>query len=203
MSSFAQQLAIGRVGESAVAQYLKHKGYHVMPVYEIEIETGKGPQLFSAVGGYVAPDMFAFKSDGSYTCWIEAKRKTRFSWYGKGKCFVTGIDLRHWSEYCKVQELSPWDVWIMFLHMQADTWPEDIKKWGAPEQCPTGLFGKKLRDLKACQSHTSDKHGRSGMVYWSVKSLSQIAALEEIEAAAMPSTKETEQASYIEQIEPF
>lgn len=183
MSNFSQKLAIGKVGESAIAQWLKHRGHHVMPVYELEVESGKGPQLFSAEGEYIAPDMFVFKSDGTYTCWIEAKRKTRFSWWNIGKCFETGIDLHHWDQYCKVQEVSPWTIWIMFLHTQSDTWQKDIDKWNAPPTCPTGLFGNRLTELKKSISHTDPRHGKTGMVYWKAESLLHLAALEEIEIA--------------------
>jgi hypothetical protein len=178
MSEFKRMLKVGKVGEGAIAQWLKHRGNHVMPVYELEKERGKGPQLFSALGSYIAPDMFVFKSDGTAVVWIEAKTKTRFSWYGKGKYFVTGIDTRHYTEYCKVQDISPWEVWLMFLHTCSETWASDIEKWNAPAQCPTGLFGNKLNTLKNSVSHVSEK---DGMTYWRVDALQHFAALEEIE----------------------
>lgn len=180
MADFETQLRRGKVGESAIAQWLKRRGNHVMPVYELEVESGKGPQLFSSDGEYIAPDMFVFKSDGSYTCWVEAKRKARFSWWNMGKCFETGIDLHHYQQYCKVQEVSPWDVWLMFLHTQSDTWPNDIEKWNAPKTCPTGLFGEKLSVLKSKISHTDHRHGKTGMVYWKHDSLQLIANLDDV-----------------------
>lgn len=181
MNDFKNQLKKGKIGESAIAQWLKRRGNHIMPVYELEVESGKGPQLFSSDGELIAPDMFVFKSDGSYTCWIEAKRKARFSWWGKKGYFETGIDQHHYNQYCKVQDVSPWEVWLMFLHTQSDTWRTDVEKRGAPEVCPTGLFANKLSVLRKSISHTDSRHGKTGMVYWRIDTLIKMAELSEVE----------------------
>jgi hypothetical protein len=178
MSEFMEKLKHGKVGEGVIARWLKSRGNHVMPVYEIEKSAGKGPQLFSSDGSYIAPDMFVFTSNGNSVVWVEAKTKTRFSWYGIKRCFVTGIDTRHYADYCKVQSVSPWEVWIMFLHLNSETWLPDVEKWGAPSQCPTGLFGHRLSVLKDKVSHVSEK---DGMTYWTHGTLMHLAALEEIE----------------------
>lgn len=80
VATFATQLERGKIGESLIAEWLKRKGYHILPVYEKEISEGKGPQIFTAEGrGLVAPDLLAFKSDKMQ--WVEAKHKSVFSWH--------------------------------------------------------------------------------------------------------------------------
>lgn len=178
---FNAMLAQGQVGESRIACWMRKRQWAVMPVYDVEVETGKGPRLFAPSGPLIAPDMFAFKMDDTKTAyWVEAKHKTRFSWYGIKERWVTGIDQRHYEDYCRVDAETPWPVWLMFLHTVSETWPADIAKWGAPTECPVGLFGGPLKQLRECESHRSDKHGRSGMVYWAHKSLKQLATLDEV-----------------------
>lgn len=174
---FAQQLAVGKAGESKIANWLRRKGYHVLPVYEKEISEGKGPQLFTALGpGLVAPDLLAF--NGDKVRWIEAKHKSVFSWYRIGQRWVTGIDLRHYNDYLKVCELSPWPVWLLFLHSQSKT----TEHTGV---CPTGLFGESLSILAGKESHRSLRHGKSGMVYWARDDLKLLASLDEVNAASV------------------
>ena len=170
-ASFEKQLKFGKMGESAIANWFKRKGYTVLPVYEVEMNTGKGPQVFMQSAELVAPDMLCF--NGEKVFWIEAKHKSVFSWYRKEQRWETGIDLHHYEDYLQVAEKSPWPVWLMFLHYNGYT--EE-----PPHHCPTGLFGRKLSYLQEHVSHESDRHGRHGMVYWAHETLLQIATLEEV-----------------------
>lgn len=151
-----------------------------MPVYEKILDTGKGPQVYTPEQSLVAPDILAFRGDG--TLWIEAKTKTVFSWYGIGKRWVTGIDLHHYRQYLKVAEVSPWPVWLLFLHTSSVTDSRDVSKWGAPQTCPVGLFGGKLSYLSVPTniSHEHENWGKTGMIYWSHKTLTKIASLEDV-----------------------
>lgn len=169
MSIFEENLRQGQIGESIIAKWLRRRGWHVLPAYEKEIDNGKGPRLFTANGSastaqLVAPDILGIRS-GSFK-WFEAKHKTRFSWYGKGGYFVTGIDKRHFDDYCKVADVTGLPVWVLFLHTDSKTWPMDVEKWKAPPQCPTGLFGAEITKMSEQKSHQSDNHGTSGMYYW-------------------------------------
>lgn len=179
---FNQQLIAGQIGEGYIAKWLRHLGWNVLPVYEKEIHEGKGPRLFMAeLSPYkdlIAPDLFAIK--GKKFTWIEAKRKTRFSWYGKSGYWVTGIDKRHFNDYVLVQSETNITVWLMFLHIESKTWPEDIMKWNAPPTCPTGLFGNEISHLTGCVSHESNKYGSSGMIYWNIKDLKLLAELHQV-----------------------
>lgn len=179
MTTFEQKLSIGQLGESQIAQWLIRRGWAVLPVYEKEINSGKGPRLFTPEGQLVAFDMFAFHPGKLNALWIEAKHKTVFSWYRIKERWVTGIDLRHYEDYLRVADMSPWPVWLLFLHTEAYG-PRD-----EPWPCPTGLFGQTLDVLREEHniSHRSDKWGRSGMVYWAHDTLAQVATLSEVYAA--------------------
>lgn len=168
--SFHQSFAYGMVGESAIAQWLRKRGCTVLPIYEKIIDTGKGPTLFMPEGVLIAPDMLVFKSSNAW--WIEAKHKTAFSYYRKKSQFVTGIDLRHYQDYLKVDDLTPWPVWLLFLHRGGQA------KDSPPS--PAGLYGNKLNYLRKYESHRSDRHGASGMVYWAIDKLKKLAELDDL-----------------------
>lgn len=161
VNKFAQQLEIGQLGESAIALWLRGRGWAVLPIYDIEIQTGKGPRLFAPGGEWAAPDMLAYKAND--VIWIEAKHKTAFSWHRLTNRWVTGIDLRHYDHYCAIEDSSPWPVWLMFLHRGGQA------KDSPPS--PAGLFGNRLKDLRQNENHRSDKWGKWGMVYWALPSL--------------------------------
>lgn len=177
-TTFRAKLAQGRVSEGVIATWLRSVcGYHILPVYELERETNKGPVAFLDNGTpLVAPDMLAFRRDS--TKWIEAKHKSVFTWYRKDGCWTTGIDRRHWRHYCELSMNSPWPIWLLFLHQQDRT---DTRS--EPWPCPTGLFGERLSHLFLHVNHESDKWGSHGMVYWRHGTLRLLAHLDSVYAA--------------------
>lgn len=177
---FSENLAFGQVGESAIARWCKSRGHCVLPVYEKEIDSGKGPRLFAPSGQIVAPDMMVIPQFGDVV-WIEAKHKTVFSWHRISRRWVTGIDLHHYQQYQEVEHRSARRVWMFFLH-RSDTPAEIDISHGCPPQCPVGLFVQSLRRLMLSENHRSQRHGRSGMVYWAVESLKLQATLDEVES---------------------
>ena len=174
MNGFRATLAAGKVGEGRIARYLISRGWSVLPVYEKEIGEGKGPRLYTPTRPFIATDLFVFNDGDAY--WIEAKTKSVFTWrrLPPGPQWETGIDLRHYHDYCEIDDRTPWPVWLMFLHECEEPDERDLEH-GCPPSCPTGLFGNTLHYLRGHESHRSDKHGRSGMVYWGVRNLRQIA----------------------------
>lgn len=176
--TFHESLKFGQAAESRIARYLMRHGYAVLPVYEKILDTGKGPQLFTATAELIAPDMFVFSE--KQTLWLEAKHKTAFSWHRLTERWVTGIDLRHYEDYCRVDEVTPWPVVLTFLHLGG-------KAKGHPEHeagSPDGLFYATIRALKENENHRHDGWGRSGMVYWARQDdggpLIKLADLEEV-----------------------
>lgn len=175
---FRERLAFGRVGEGHIANWLRRaRGFHVLPVYEKEIHTGKGPVFFPSVGKpLVAPDLIAMRREirgKDDILWIEAKTKTAFTWYRNKQKWTTGIDKRHYGDYLELSKLSPWPIWLLFLHYEGQA--KD-----SPPGCPTGLYGDLIDSLAKKISHTSNNWGKSGMVYWTYESLRKIATLEEV-----------------------
>jgi hypothetical protein len=176
--SFQVKLSQGKIGESLISRWLQSRGNMVFPAYQVEKDSGKGPQLFTAAGNFVLPDMMAFLQDGRFL-WVEAKHKTCFTWHRKTGQWVTGVDLRHYKEYQKVTEKTNLPVWIVFWHPKSTPSQDDLKN-GAPENCPTGLFGNDLASLAANENHRSDKWGADGMVYWAQNKLKHLALVEDV-----------------------
>lgn len=187
--SFAHSLEVGRITEGLIAKWLIARGAAVMPAYEIEKSSGKGPQLFTAGEDLVAPDLLVFAQNGIQ--WIESKHKTVFTWHRKSAQWTTGIDLRHYGDYLKVAKQTKLSVWLLFFHSNHIPHPRD-REFGCPEECPTGLFGGELFSLVLRENHRAPAfntdsgivgHGHSGMVYWSADKLRKLATKEEVEAA--------------------
>lgn len=185
---FTQLLKWGKVGETSIASWLRRKGYTILPVYDIPLDTGKGPTLFTAfasgLGELVAPDMLTIL--GKRIQWMEAKRKTRFTWrrIPVGR-WQTGIDLRHYQHYRHVREHTQLPLWILFLHECSIPSASDLAN-GCPAECPTGLYGGEINHLKSAVSH-EDKFRSNGrmypMVYWDMEKLRKLASLEEVVSA--------------------
>ena len=162
---FEQRLKEGKLGESEIAEWLKKRGHHILPIYEIEKNQYAGPAVFSSKGeSIIAPDMLIF-GNGSVT-WIEAKHKDAFSLHRKTNKMVTGIDLHHYEQYKKIQQLVDWDVWILFLHRGGQAKDSPVSN--------SGLYGGCLNYLAKNENHRSDKWGKSGMVYWAENILTKL-----------------------------
>lgn len=169
---FQSRLAFGQMAESRIVKWLRRRGKLVLPIYDIEYDSGKGPRLFGKEEMFIAPDLVVIT--GEEAKFIEAKHKTVFSWHRITERWVTGIDLRHYFDYLRLMERVKWPIWLLFLHESATPRNEDLR-FKSPPTCPTGLFGNDLAVLAATENHRSDKHGKSGMVYWAHGSLKNIA----------------------------
>jgi len=166
---FDSKLEWGQLGEGEIAKWLRARGWSILPVYEKEIHNGKGPRLFLPKSAQlVAPDMLAFKANGAL--WIEAKTKTVFSWHRVTQKWVTGIDLHHYQQYLQVADVSPWPVWLLFLHKESSE-PSRQEPW----PCPTGLYGGLISNLAKSENHRHENWGKTGMVYWAEQTLKKIA----------------------------
>lgn len=177
---FAEKLAFGKIAESHIAMWLRKRcKYAVLPVYEKEINEGKGPQLYLPDDSLIAPDMVAIRGDEIK--WIEAKHKTVFSWHRKTERWVTGIDIHHYEHYLTVNRKINWPIYLMFFHRQAEPNHRDID-FGSPQLCPTGLFCGCLDILSENENHRAraDQWGKGGMVYWAHEILMKLADYDEV-----------------------
>lgn len=181
--NFEDNLRTGRLGESAIARWLRRRGWHVLPAYEKEIDDGKGPRLFMAEGAgadeLITPDLLAMRT-GAFL-WFEAKHKSVFTWYGLGNCWNTGVDKRHFDDYVEVQRRTAIPVWLLFLHRESTPWFRDRERWpNCPDECPVGLFGERI-DKLAESARFDHRWGKTGMVYWQpYKHLRYLAPLTEV-----------------------
>lgn len=179
-TSFEKKLAFGRVAEQHIARWLRFRcDCMVLPVYELELDSGKGPQLFTPDDELVATDLLSIGPKG--VKWIEAKHKSVFTWYNAGQRWETGIDLRHYRDYLRIADITDWPVWLLFLHEETIPAAKDLERWpDCPSVCPNGLFGGDLARLRTREAHRSDKHGPTGMVYWAHATLDRIATYEQV-----------------------
>jgi hypothetical protein len=177
---FQQQLAFGRIAETQIAAWLLRRGWAILPAYDIEYDSGKGPQLFTSASEFVTPDLLVIR--GEQVKWVEAKHKEVFTWYRKKQRWETGIDAHHFKDYLRVAELTPWPVYLFFLHRNSRPHPRDLR-YGCPERCPVGLFAREITELEPLARFDS-RHGNYGMVYWGVNDLGgkPLATLEEVYA---------------------
>jgi hypothetical protein len=172
--SFAQTLQIGLAGEGRISRWLNKRGLTVLPAYEVELNHGKGPRLFAPGRKLICPDLLAFNAEK--IIWFEAKTKTAFTWHRLTGSWQTGIDLRHWKEYLAVNVVTPFPVWLLFLH-EANGSAKDTP---VGLVSPSGLFGNEIGVLARAVDHESQNHGPSGMVYWRISALKKIAGINEI-----------------------
>lgn len=175
------------MGESVIASWLRSKGYTVLPAYEKTVDDWKGPRLFLPNGKLVAPDMFALITRGDETraMWVEAKTKSRFSWYRKDGAWQTGIDEPYFRDYIDLQRVHKLPVYLMFLHLDPVPSADDMK-WGCPPECPTGLFFGRLDTLISCAQTGRGFTDRTGryrpMVYWNEDDLRRYATADQLHA---------------------
>lgn len=174
MNTFSSKYGYGLAGETAIARWYRRRGFSVLPVYEKLIDTGKGPHLFLPGDTVIAPDLLVFDARKKIL-WVEAKHKTAFSWHRITSRWVTGIDIRHYEDYKRVDDETPFPVWLFFLH-------EGGQAKDSPADSPAGLFANSLGYLREHENHRHDNWGKSGMVYWAIKDLQKIATLGDLGA---------------------
>jgi hypothetical protein len=167
--SFNDRLKTGLLGEDEISRWFIRKSFQVLPAYQIEVNHGKGPRLFTPDGQFISPDLLIFNS--KKILWIEAKTKSAFTWHRQSNTFQTGIDRRHWNHYLEVEKRTPFPVWILFLHRQGCI----AKDTPAGMESPSGLFGNSVPELNRTIHHQHDNWGPSGMVYWTVNALKKLA----------------------------
>lgn len=177
--AFQRVLALGQIAEGRIARWLRGRGLTVIPIYDLEMDTGKGPRIFPPGDGlFIAPDLLCARRGDEKPVFTEAKHKSHWSWHRKTECWTTGIDLEHYEHYQKVKNHFGWDVWLLFLHESDTPHQRDILH-GAPDFCPNGLFGGEISVLVNREHHRSKNWGNGGMVYWDELALKKIAPITE------------------------
>lgn len=113
MSGWEKHKRFGDIGETVLRNWLKERGYYVVPTSLIE--NGGAPMLESHLRSLVLPDTLIFK--GGEQKWVEVKAKTLAPKYNIGRCHTTGCALRHWNDYRQVQEATGITGALAFVHV--------------------------------------------------------------------------------------
>lgn len=162
--SFQASLARGKAEERKLAAYLKALNYRVLPTTEF---SGSGaPTLDGEADSIIMPDLQAFK-DGAGE-WFECKWKSRATESTRYDRLETGISIRHYLQYCRIERETAIPVAIVFVHEKE----REVR-------CGT------LNQLQAAFSHDdrSDKMERGGMRFWAWESIPLWMPLEELSSA--------------------
>jgi hypothetical protein len=89
---------IGRQAEEVVFEFLKRRGYLIVPT--ALIERGGAPLLEGFVKGHILPNGLASQSGQSG--WVEVKYKSRATFNAKYRRWEHGIELHQWDSYLAV-----------------------------------------------------------------------------------------------------
>jgi hypothetical protein len=150
-SNFDVKLEWARVAEIRVSDFLRERGWWVLPTYDFSgVGDNKAPKLMAPAGksDLVMPDLQCFK-DGKPR-WFEVKRKSNADQYRIGGYLVTGIDHGHYVQYKQVEKVTDSQVVLVFVHEKE----QEVR-------------GATLSWLDAnARSHYSDRMGRYGMDFW-------------------------------------
>ena len=186
--NFADSLNFGQIAETEIAKFLRKRGLSLLPAYEVEINSGKGPRLYYKDRQLIAPDFCCFSKIRRRIFFAEVKHKSRCTWYRKNASWQTGIDKNHFYDYLEVSKVTGCEIWLLFLHKINRPSKFDLK-FGAPFICPTGLYSESIEKLNWSIDHIApyfDKnrdgncgHGTTGMIYWDIKKLKKIMDLNE------------------------
>ena len=183
---FSASLPRGRVGESRIAQWFISQGFSVfpasvMPAYEKERSTYKGPRLFTPTGELILPDLFVMRQGPPHpvAAFIEVKTKSAFSLHRNSNRWVTGIDRNVYEDYLRIDQTTPFRVMLMFLQ-EVGSDPHSPP----PDPRNVGLFGERISVLSERINHRCDpcQDFPSGGVFWARESLSLFATLEDLAA---------------------
>jgi len=104
----------------AVADFLKNKGWFVIPSYDYSGEDGnKAPKLQGLNKNFVIPDLDISK-EGKRK-WAEVKTKTSASYTRITNQYEHGIPLRHFEHYQEVEKITGCEVWLFVYELEAET----------------------------------------------------------------------------------
>lgn len=105
----------GYEGEQTVVNYLERNGWETIPTFEFD---GDGaPMLTSDTEDTIIPDILTSR-DG-VTRWVEVKTKPPYEPPEHvDDVLQQGVEVRHWANYCTVQDVTGIDVWVFFFEQE-------------------------------------------------------------------------------------
>ena len=116
MKRFEQTLVFGRLGEQFISQWLKRKGYGVIPSYAYSGKDGnKAPKLLFQREEFVVPDLDVCKLGKRF--WLEIKTYGYAPENRNHGCLVHGIPGRLYGDYLDVGAKSGCPVHLGVLEL--------------------------------------------------------------------------------------
>lgn len=147
----------GRNGEIIVADWLKSRGWYVIPSYDYSGEDGnKAPKMEGALAAYVLPDLDVAKS--GKRAWAEVKTKAGPTLHRNTNTLVHGINLRLFRAYKKVEAITGCEVHLF-------VYEEDSLK----------ILFRPLGQETDGRVYDGGKMGRGGMIFWPRSSFKLVA----------------------------
>lgn len=112
------EFAKGSEAERRVADWLRQRGWYVIPSYDYSGAGGdKPPRLEGLAARYAVPDLDVAR-DGRRR-WVEVKYKSTSPLFHNMGCRTHGIDSRLLAQYRAVERITGTDCWLAIY--QADT----------------------------------------------------------------------------------
>lgn len=106
----------GHCGELLVSEFLRRRGWFVIPSYDYSGEEGDNPPRLQGNGiAYPIPDLDVAKSGRRR--WVEVKTKGHADWTLVTRRFEHGIAKRHYDAYKIVSEITGELVWLCVYEM--------------------------------------------------------------------------------------
>lgn len=116
--NFEQRIARGRIGETMVAEWLKGRGWGVIPSYDFTGSDGcKAPRLMFEAHGLVIPDLDTCR-DGK-RCWCEVKTYRGPYFNRRLRCDIHGIPSGLFHDYLQVENQSGCPVYLFVLEVDS------------------------------------------------------------------------------------
>lgn len=104
----------GAWGERIATQWLQQQGWFVVPTHLID--NGGAPLLIGQLRSFVLPDLQVAKQGQAH--WVEVKCKTAPTRYMIRNEWRTGVDLRNWNSYVRVQAESGIPGELAIVHVR-------------------------------------------------------------------------------------
>jgi len=113
--SFEEKLEWGEEGEKTIASRLIKKGVAVAPLYQFKNHDNT-PIMLTDKEQLILPDLTCWKDGKNF--FVECKRKNQ--WVSYGGVVETGLDQRHFKEYCNLKAITGQKVYLFFIHENKD-----------------------------------------------------------------------------------
>jgi hypothetical protein len=107
-------LARGLMGEALVREWLKLRGFFVLPTSLIR--DGGAPMLASCMAKIIASDILVSGNGESF--WVEVKTYERYSHNSKRKRDEHGVPIRQWEAYLEGQKLTGIKGYLCILEVE-------------------------------------------------------------------------------------